>query len=576
MPHGNAEREQRLSEALVACLEALEEGRTPEELLGRYPEFAAELKRFFARQAEMDHLVGSLLRDLPVVDAVLLPRETASPSMEGGEGRSRSLPEVPLGSFGHYELVERIGQGGTGLVYKARQPGLHRFVALKMLRGGGRAAGADVARFRREAEMVADLDHPHIVPIYEVGEWREESVNESLPYFSMKLMEGGSLKDRLRHFVADPASAARLLIPVARAVHHAHQRGILHRDLKPSNILLDAAGRPHVSDFGLAKRLERDISITGAGELVGTPHYMAPEQASGDKGAVTVATDVHGLGTVLYALLTGRPPFDGGTILDTLEQVRNCEPVPPSATNPRVDRDLETICLKCLHKEPAQRYADARALAEDLERYQAGKPIQARPAGLAERLWRWCRRRPTIAVLTVVLAVVVAAGLMALLCPQTKPRRQFIVDLAGPATQFFLAPLLIAGLWLLVQRGRVLADQDLAEALRQKAKAEARAWRAERRRRRAEHTLEELCRAVSHRLTRLSEMEVRAEPGIQEQHKQLLAEVRADFRGYLPQGPGGPFLQAYAAEDQRHVGLLTGKRGAMGGAPERKGRPRCR
>jgi hypothetical protein len=533
MSHGDAEREQRLGEALVACLEALEEGRTSDELLGAYPEFASELKRFFARQARMDRLVGSLLQNLPAVDAVPLSSARASSPAEGGSSRPSSLPEIPLGSFGHYELLEKIGQGGTGVVYKARQTGLHRFVALKMLRAGDRAAEADVARFRREAEMVADLDHPHIVPIYEVGAWREGSANESWPYFSMKLMEGGSLKDRLRRFVADPASAARLLIPVARAVHHAHQRGILHRDLKPSNILLDAAGRPHVSDFGLAKRLERDISITGAGELVGTPHYMAPEQASGDRGAVTVATDVHGLGTILYALLTGRPPFDGDTILDTLDQVKNCEPVPPSASNPRVDRDLETICLKCLHKEPSQRYTDAQALAEDLERYQAGKPIRARPVGLAERLWCWSRRQPMVAGLAAALTVVVTVGLISFLGSQTPFRRQFLVDLAWPAFQFFVGPLLIAGLWLFARRTRALADNDLAAALRKKAEAEIRAWKAERRCRRAEHALDELRRAIPRSLAQLSDTEENAAPGTPGLHKQVLQEALADFPGCL-------------------------------------------
>src|SRR5947209_9967488 len=230
----------------------------------------------------------------------------------------------------------------------------------------------------------------------------------------MKLIEGGSLDRQLARFSAEPKAAARLLAAVARAVHHAHQRGILHRDLKPGNVLVDAAGQPHVTDFGLAKRVEVDSSLTQSGVLIGTPSYMAPEQTSGVRGAITTATDVYGLGAVLYAMLTGQPPFRGDHVLETLRQVREQEPQSPSAVNPRVDRDLATITLKCLRKEPEQRYASAAALAEDLEHWLKGEPIQARPLGRAARLRRWCRRNPVVASLTAAAAVLLAVILVGL------------------------------------------------------------------------------------------------------------------------------------------------------------------
>jgi serine/threonine-protein kinase len=305
----------------------------------------------------------------------------------------------------------------------ARQRSLDRLVALKMIRAARLASAVDVQRFRNEAETVAQLDRPGIVPIYEVG------AVEGQVYFSMKLVEGGSLAGQLDRFATAPRAAARLLAAIARAVHYAHQRGILHRDLKPSNILLSVrsdplqrvgaarpaeAGHyePMITDFGLAKRVEADGSLTQSGVLVGTPSYMAPEQASGKKGAIITATDVHGLGAVLYALLTGRAPFRGETVLDTLEQVKQREPEPPSRSNRRVDYDLETICLKCLEKEPARRYGSAEALAKDLERWLAGElSIRARPISRLARLGRWCRRNPVRAgAVALLLAVLLLIG----------------------------------------------------------------------------------------------------------------------------------------------------------------------
>jgi WD40 repeat protein len=368
------EREQRWGQVLVACLEAMENGSGPDRrgLLARYPEFASELEEFFAQREQVGQAVTPLATVL------------------------RASGTVPR-AFGAYELLEELGQGGMGVVYKARQQSLQRLVALKMTRVGPWACSADIQRFRNEAEAAAHLDHPHIVPIYEVGE------HDRQLYFSMKLIEGGSLTQAVLQSQESRFSkqacrqAAEWVATVARAVHHAHQRGVLHRDLKPSNILLDTDGRPHVTDFGLAKRIEAERSLTESGMLVGTPSYMAPEQASGKTGAITTATDVYGLGAVLYALLTGRPPFRGETVLDTLTAVKEREPERPSGANRRLDHDLETICLKCLEKEPQRRYASAEALAQDLERYLQDEPIRAHRPTLVQRGKKWTRRHQAVA-----------------------------------------------------------------------------------------------------------------------------------------------------------------------------------
>ncbi len=313
--------------------------------------------------------------------------DTVTPD-EASTGADTTREVVSLRYFGDYELTDVLGKGAMGVVYCARQISLDRPVAIKMIRAAALADEDDRRRFQNEAEAVAKLDHPHIVPIYEVGE------HDGQRYFSMKLIGGPCLQQAVPAFAANPTAAARLVITIAGAVHHAHQRGILHRDLKPSNILLDEQGQPHVSDFGLAKRLEGDGGLTVSGLVVGTPAYMAPEQASGKKRLVTTLSDVYGLGAILYTLLTSNPPFRGDSVFETLDQVRKLAPTAPSRINRKVHRDIDVICLKCLEKDPARRYASAQALADDLGSFLAGKPIHARPASALETSWLWCRRNP--------------------------------------------------------------------------------------------------------------------------------------------------------------------------------------
>src|SRR5438445_1104214 len=310
-----------------------------------------------------------------------------------------------LGDFGDYELLEEIGRGGQGVVYRARQKSLNRTVALKVIGLGHWATEAHLKRFRREAEAAASLEHPCIVPIYEVGE-RDGSC-----YFSMKFIEGGHLDELVRREPMPPRRAAELIAKVASTVHYAHEHRILHRDIKPGNILLDAKGEPHLTDFGLARLVQVESTVTRTKEVMGTPSYMAPEQAVGNNAAVGNATDVYGLGAVLYQLLTGHPPFAGGTTYETIKLVLDTEPRQPRLLNPKVDRELSTICLKCLEKDPNRRYASALALAEDLEHWLKHEPILARHTGVFTRGKKWVRRNPTSALLaTSLMGLAAAAG----------------------------------------------------------------------------------------------------------------------------------------------------------------------
>jgi serine/threonine protein kinase len=300
-----------------------------------------------------------------------------------GDQRTGSTPQAAdpgrIRYFGDYEIVREIARGGMGVVFHARQVSLNRPVALKMILAGQLSDDTDVKRFHTEAEAAAHLDHPGIVPIYEVGQ------HEGQHYFSMGFIEGQSLSQRLAGGPLPAREAADVIRRVSEAIEFAHRRGVIHRDLKPANILLDQNGNPRVTDFGLAKKVQGNSDLTGSGQIMGTPSYMPPEQAGGRRGEVGPGADVYALGATLYALVTGRPPFQAATAMDTVLQVLSDEPVPPRRLNPSVPRDLETICLKCLEKEPAKRYDSAAALVEDLRRYLAHEPILARPVGRTER-----------------------------------------------------------------------------------------------------------------------------------------------------------------------------------------------
>jgi serine/threonine protein kinase len=359
-----------------------------------------------------------------------------------------------------YEILGELGHGGMGIVYQARQKSLDRVVALKVLRSAATLGPSERARFRNEAEAVARLQHPNIVQVHEIGDWLPEGGGESLPFLVLEYVEGCSLADRLSSQPLSDREAA-LVEVVARAVHHAHERGIVHRDLKPANVLLQAeenltqrrqdakqdkdkeeeskdrnlqenADRssglaslrlgvtsswvPKITDFGLARWLQRDGGLTETGAVVGTPGYMAPEQASGRSKQAGPAADVYSLGAVLYECLTRRPPFTGDSVVETLRQVLHEEPIPPRRLRPGCSRDLETICLKCLHKEPARRYANAVDLADDLRRFLDGKPVRARPVGQIERAWRWCRRNPVVAGLVAAVTLALVAGTVTSTC----------------------------------------------------------------------------------------------------------------------------------------------------------------
>ena len=402
-------------------------------------------------------------------------------AMTQWSGAAPTLPTIP-----GYTLVGELGRGGMGVVYKAEQTKLKRLVALKMVLGGAVAGAQQFERFRAEAEAVARLQHPNIVQIYEVGE------HDGLPFFSLEYCAGGSLAQRMDGTPLAAREAAGMVETLSRAMHAAHERNIVHRDLKPANILLAADGTPKITDFGLAKKMDATEVLTQSGAVMGTPSYMAPEQALGKSRDLGPSADIYALGALLYELLTGRPPFKGATAMDTMLQVASDEPVPPSRLQPKLPPDLETICLKCLEKSTSRRYPTAQALADDLHRYLAGEPIQARPAGRVERCWKWARRRPAVAALLAVSALALLSILAFIL--------YFTVQLGR-------------------ERNAAVAEKAKAEA--EKGKAEKEKAKAEKERERAEENAAEAKR---------QEEKTKRQEQLTDKERQRAEEKAADAR----------------------------------------------
>jgi eukaryotic-like serine/threonine-protein kinase len=591
------DRESQLDDVIASYLEAIEAGETPDRpsWLQRYPHLADELAAFFADEARFDGLMAPLKAATPTPRSALVPTDTLR-LRSAGNGFAPP-PAAPERGFGDYEILREAARGGMGVVYKARQRSLNRVVALKMIRDGEWATPQDVHRFRLEAEAVAQLDHPNIVPVYEVGEWRAAGTGAPVHYFSMKWIDGGTLADLLASGRWSAAgkegqrAAARLIAQAARAVHYAHQRGILHRDLKPANILLGGGGQtpgngrpgpgdgtdrlggdgsallpgpgslfPLITDFGLAKRLSADEPLTQTGVAVGTPSYMAPEQASpapgraGRGGAgLTMAADVYSLGAILYELLTGRPPFRGETMLDTLRELLEREPERPRAFNPRLDRDLETICLKCLQKDPGRRYPSAEAFAEDLERFLAGEPIQARPVGAPERVWRWCRRNPALAATSLLAALALPAALALLGLIAVNESRHSAL-LKEEALKYRLKHDEAQGHLRDAERQR-------AEAEKQRLAAVKHSNEADRQREREEQSFRQAHRAVNDFYTRLAG-DLQTKSGLQPLQKKLLEAALGYYRNFLNQRKDDPRLKRELADAQFSVAHISSEVGS--------------
>ncbi len=534
--HGSGEHALDVVYGEFLLRERLGEAPVLDEYAERFPQFAAQLRR----QVELHRALASDMRFCSTAEASaeFAERPTVVRHRDGAP-----LPDVP-----GYEVLGLLGRGGMGVVYRARQLKPRRVVALKMLRGADAADSELLARFRAESEALARLQHPNIVQVYEVGE------HSGRPYVALEYVEGGSLHQQTAGAPQPAGPAAQYVQRLARAVHYAHERGIVHRDLKPHNVLLAADGTPKVTDFGLAKLLAVELGPssldyrTQSGAIVGTPSYMAPEQTGGRAAAVGPAADVYALGAILYELLTGRPPLQGASVLETLEQVRTQEPVPVRRLQPKVPKDLETICLKCLRKEPAQRYTAAAELADDLGRFLAGRPIQARATARWERCWKWARRRPAVAGLALALAVAVL-GLLGLGAWSYLEIRAALADAkAGrQAAQQAAAR---------ESAERRQADVNRRDAERHKERAERNGAEARRKARDASKRLGVAFRAINKYLTYISEDVLLAQPRMEGLRAQLLKYAVGLYEQLLHDASDDPQIQAQLARAHFRFGQL--------------------
>ncbi|KAA5542265.1 protein kinase [Roseiconus nitratireducens] len=467
------ESNEALESLIARYIEAEKSGRglDRDALIEDNPDLADSLRNFFSNHDRMKAAAdlessglppGARGLDDPTLPSTAKTQDDVTIPPKARQGDASVGDKVHY--FGDYELLEEIGRGGMGVVFKARQINLNRIVALKMILSGEFAGEEDIKRFHTEAEAAAQLDHPGIVPIFEIGE------HQGQHYFSMGFIEGESLAQKVADGPLPPIEAAEIVKKVSEAMSYAHECGVIHRDLKPANILVDRNDQPKVTDFGLAKKTAADSNLTGTGQILGTPAYMPPEQASGKPDVGTLA-DVYSLGAITYCLLTGRPPFQAATPIDTLLQVLNKEPIAPRQLNPAVPIDLETICLKCLNKESKKRFSSPRELSDEFQRYLRGEPIQSRPIGQVERSWRWCQRNPTTAALLVLSAFFLLSGtaFSAYFALASKRDAALALNAKSLAEQNAAAALTAKSF---AEKEKLRADQEAAEALAARARAD--------------------------------------------------------------------------------------------------------
>ncbi|MEO2031007.1 MAG: serine/threonine-protein kinase [Planctomycetaceae bacterium] len=508
------QRMERLVSAEIACRLQIHAAIDPDHYRQRFPDLIADNSWVHQRVDAIQRLGKSIRRSRS--ERTVTPWQTADTDAAPG-----------LRSFGDYELLQEIARGGMGVVYKARQTKLNRVVALKMILSGQLASPEDVQRFYVEAEAAASLEHPGIVPIYEIGE------HDHQHFFSMGFIEGASLESQVKDGPLPPREAATVTQRVSEAIAYAHAQGVIHRDLKPANILIDTGGEPKVTDFGLAKKTEGDSGLTGTGQILGTPGYMPPEQASGETDTIGPAADIYSLGAILYALLTGRPPFQSATVMDTLVAVLEQEPVTPRQLNPALDVDLETICLKCLQKDIKRRYTTTDELVAELGRYLNGEPIHARPIGKLERGWRWCKRKPALAG----MLGISAAALMVLVAGGLWYNAQLVQERD------------------IAQRQRKLAEMREAEATLAQANEARQRERAEEQKEAAERNFK-LARMAVGELTTISQNELFDVPQMEPIRKALLEKARAFYETFVEQSTGDRDLMYELAKAHERLGSI--------------------